>query len=145
VGHRAEQGYRGQQGTEGNRLNRLLLVLFLALWWAHTLGMRAVKLGLRRLFDRSDRRELSVVRLGGRWVQHLLDRDRPHPALLRYRPSSDSFTTLCYNGPGEQEKPRPTVPPLVGGCRWWATISSELTLGTVRYARIAISRRTRPI
>ena len=103
-------GYRGQQVTEGNRLNRLLLVLFLALWWAHALGthalgmhalgmhalgMRAVKLGLRRLFDRSDRRELSVVHLGGRWVQHLLDRDRPHPALLRYRPSPDSFTTLC--------------------------------------------------
>ena len=57
--------------------------------------MRAVKLGLRRLFDRSNWRELSAVRLGGRWVQHLLDRDRPHPALLRYHPGSGSFTALC--------------------------------------------------
>ena len=80
--------------AEDNRLNRLLLVLFLALWWAHALGTRAVRLGLRRLFDRRDRRELSLARLGVRWAQHLLDRDHPHPPLLRHHPKSGSFTAL---------------------------------------------------
>lgn len=76
---------------EDNRLNRLLLVLFVALWWAEALGMRVVRRGLRRLFDRADRRDLSTARLGRRWVAHLLDRDRPHPLPFSYRRGSWCF------------------------------------------------------
>ena len=46
------------------RLDRLLLVLHLALWWAFGLGLQAIRNGTRRRFDRRDRRDLSVVRLG---------------------------------------------------------------------------------
>ena len=46
------------------RLERLLLVLHLALWWAFGLGLQAIRNGTRRRFDRRDRRDLSLVRLG---------------------------------------------------------------------------------
>jgi hypothetical protein len=46
------------------RIDRLLLVLHLALWWAFGLGLQTIRTGERRRFDRRDRRELSLVRLG---------------------------------------------------------------------------------
>jgi hypothetical protein len=61
------------------RLDRLLLVLVLAVWWLAVLGQQVIKAGLRAQFDRHDRRELSVVRLGRRWVGWLLDRAHPPP------------------------------------------------------------------
>lgn len=80
--------------AEGGRLERLLLVLFVALWWAEALGMRVVRRGLRRRFDRGGRRDLSLARLGARWLHHLLDRDRPHPLLFRPVSASWRFTWL---------------------------------------------------
>lgn len=79
------RGWRVEQSkvTARDRLHRLLLVLFLALWWAHGLGLRAIRCGIRRRFDRADRRELSVVRLGRRWLHDLLDHERRPPLLLR--------------------------------------------------------------
>jgi hypothetical protein len=50
------------------RLDRLLLVLHLALWWGEQLGLRVIRRGLRRHFDRGDRRDLSVLRLGRRFL-----------------------------------------------------------------------------
>ncbi len=50
--------------TDRDRLNRLLLALHLALWWAQQLGLRVIRTGQRRRFDRPDRRDLSVLRLG---------------------------------------------------------------------------------
>ncbi|MBX5446683.1 hypothetical protein [Sphaerobacter sp.] len=41
--------------TARNRLNRLLLALFLVLWWTHPLGQQVVRRGERRRFDRADR------------------------------------------------------------------------------------------
>ena len=64
-------------------LNRLLLALVLALWWCHLLGHRVIRRGLRRQFDRPDRRDLSVVRLGRQWMAWLLAHDRLPPLLFR--------------------------------------------------------------
>ena len=70
--------------TDRNRLNRLLLVLALAAWWLALLGQQVVRRGRRRRFDRPDRRDLSLLRLGRRWVQALLDADRLPPLPFRY-------------------------------------------------------------
>jgi hypothetical protein len=70
--------------TARNRLNRLLLALFLALWWTHLLGQQVVRRGERRRFDRTDRRECSLVRLGRRWMTWLLDHQRLPPLPFRY-------------------------------------------------------------
>lgn len=55
-----------------NRLNRLLLAVVLASWWCHLLGQQVIRRGVRRRFDRTDRRDLSVVRLGRLWMERLL-------------------------------------------------------------------------
>lgn len=47
-----------------DRLDRLLLGLHLAFWWAIRLGLATIRRGQRRQFDRADRRDRSVVRLG---------------------------------------------------------------------------------
>lgn len=65
--------------TDRHRLNRLLLVLALAAWWLTLLGQQVIRRGLRRRFDRPDRRDLSLIRLGRRWVQDRLDRGRLPP------------------------------------------------------------------
>jgi hypothetical protein len=46
------------------RLDRLLLALHLAFWWATRLGLAVIRHGERRRYDRADRRDQSVVRLG---------------------------------------------------------------------------------
>jgi len=46
------------------RIDRLLLALHLAYWWAMRLGQAAIRQGERHRYDRRDRRELGVVRLG---------------------------------------------------------------------------------
>jgi hypothetical protein len=59
-----------------DRLERLLLAVHLALWWAYGLGLRVVRNGWRRRFDRRDRRDLSLVRLGRTACLEALDHDR---------------------------------------------------------------------
>jgi hypothetical protein len=56
--------------TAPDRLNRLLLALHLAVWWAHQLGRRVIRGGLRRRYDRPDRRDKGVFRLGR---EHLME------------------------------------------------------------------------
>lgn len=46
------------------RLDRLLLAVHLAYWWAEQLGLRVIRRGQRRRYDRVDRRDKSVLRLG---------------------------------------------------------------------------------
>jgi hypothetical protein len=69
--------------SDRGRLSRLLLALFLALWWAETLGLRLIRRGLRTRYDRTDRRDLSLVRLGRRWFKDRLDHGRLPPTPLR--------------------------------------------------------------
>ena len=46
------------------RIDRLLLAMHLAYWWAIRLGLDVIRHGERRRYDRRDRRDLSVMRLG---------------------------------------------------------------------------------
>jgi hypothetical protein len=46
------------------RLDRLLLALHLAYWWATRLGLAVIRHGERCRYDRADRRDWSVARLG---------------------------------------------------------------------------------
>lgn len=78
-----------------NRLNRLLLALVLALWWCHLLGQQVIRRGLRRQFDRSDRRDLSVVRLGRQWMVWILAHDRLPPLPFRHHDHTWSCR-WCY-------------------------------------------------
>lgn len=65
-------------------LDRLLLVWHLALWWLHALGRSVIRRGLRPHYDRTDRRDRSVIRLGWLWQRHELDHDRCPPLLFRH-------------------------------------------------------------
>lgn len=65
----------GSKLSARNRLNRLLLALVLALWWCHLLGQQVIRSGQRHRFDRPNRRDLGVLRLGRRWMRFRLDRD----------------------------------------------------------------------
>ena len=64
-------------------LDRLLLVWHLALWWLHALGRQVIRRGARARFDRTNRRERSLVRLGWVWLRHELDHGRCPPLLFR--------------------------------------------------------------
>lgn len=66
----------GSKLADRNRLNRLLLALFLALWWCHLLGQQVIRSGQRRRFDRPNRRDLGVLRLGRRWMRYRLERNQ---------------------------------------------------------------------
>jgi hypothetical protein len=68
-------------------LDRLLLVWHLALWWLHALGRHVVKRGARSQFDRPDRRDVSLVRLGWLWLHDELLHDRCPPLLFRHAPA----------------------------------------------------------
>ena len=77
------------------RLERLLIALALAFWWAHGLGLRVIHAGYRRRFDRPDRRDLSVIRLGQRWLADLLLHDRRPPLPVRHPPAGWRFRWLA--------------------------------------------------
>ena len=77
------------------RLDRLLLALHLALWWAHQLGLRTIRAGLRRRFDRADRRELSAVRLGRARLEEDLAQGRRPPLPFRRTPTGWVYAWLA--------------------------------------------------
>ena len=62
--------------TDHARLDRLLLALHLAWWWGHQLGLRVIRRGQRRQFDRPGRHDLSVLRLARRAIAEALLHDR---------------------------------------------------------------------
>jgi len=62
-------------------LERLLLLLCLAIWWLARLGAACIHHGQRRRFDRADRRDKSVLRLGRQWFLDIVER-APSPASL---------------------------------------------------------------
>jgi hypothetical protein len=78
-----------------NRINRLLLVVVLALWWMQQAGMRVIRQGERRRYDRADRRELSVQRLGRCAMQARMDQQRRFPLPFRLVGTTWQFTWLC--------------------------------------------------
>jgi hypothetical protein len=72
-----------------DRIDRLLLALHVALWWAFGLGLQPSRHGWRRRFDRRDRRDLSVMRLGVTACRDALQRD--HPPALPFRHTPDGW------------------------------------------------------
>lgn len=82
--------------TARDRLDRLLLVLHLVLWWATQLGLRAIRQGERWRFDRAGRRDLSVIRIGRAALADRLDRLLRLPPLPFHRtPTGMVFTWLA--------------------------------------------------
>ncbi len=71
--------------TDPDRFDRLLLALHLALWWSEQLGLRAIRTGQRRHFDRAGRRDLSVVRLGRSYLTEEIWHDRCPPLPFHFR------------------------------------------------------------
>lgn len=58
------------------RVTRLLLAVQLLCWWLTQLGLRTIRQGRRARFDRTDRRDLSLIRLGTRRLEADLASDR---------------------------------------------------------------------
>jgi len=54
------------------RLHRLLLGLFVAIWWVSHLAASCIHHGHRSRFDRADRRDKSIFRLGRLWLSFIL-------------------------------------------------------------------------
>ena len=59
---------------EEARLDRLLLALFLAMWWVSHLAASCMHHGKRDRFDRTDRRDKGIFRLGRLWLLDILRR-----------------------------------------------------------------------
>jgi hypothetical protein len=55
-------------------LDRWLLIIFLAFWWTTHRGASCKHHGHAKAFDRSDRYEKSLLRLGHLWIRELLKR-----------------------------------------------------------------------
>jgi hypothetical protein len=66
--------------TDSARVRRLLLVLFLAMWWVGHLAASCIHQGKRPLFDRIDRRDKGIFRLGRLWLLELLRQARSAPS-----------------------------------------------------------------
>jgi hypothetical protein len=62
-----------------DRVERLLLVLALAILWAACLAQRVLRRGWRRLVDDRPRRRLSYIQLGLRWLRRQRTNDDPAP------------------------------------------------------------------
>lgn len=82
--------------TIRERFDRLLLALHRACWWATQLGLRTIRRGERRRYDRADRRDLSVGRLGRAWLQERVERPKRRPPLpFRWTADGWRFTWLA--------------------------------------------------
>jgi hypothetical protein len=92
-GDAKRRGWGLEQSRVSNalHLDRLLLVWHLALWWLHALGRHVIKTGVRSRFDRPDRRERSLLRLGWLWLCHEIDHGRCPPLL--FRPTATGWQT----------------------------------------------------
>ncbi|MGH3905531.1 MAG: transposase [Pseudonocardiaceae bacterium] len=80
--------------TQLDRLERLVLVVHLALWWAYQLGCRVVRQGQRRQYDRADRRDLSLQRLGLAWRHDPRTPERVPPLPFRQNQGQWRFAWL---------------------------------------------------
>lgn len=89
-GKRRGWGIEQSRVADPAHLDRLLLAWHLALWWLHALGQHVVRSGARCRFDRADRRERSLIRLGWLWLHDQLLHDRCPP--LPFRPTPTGWT-----------------------------------------------------
>jgi hypothetical protein len=80
--------------TALERIERLLLPVHLALWWAYGIGLHVVRTGQRHRYDRRDRRDLSLTRLGVAACLAVLDLDHLFTLPFRATPSGWTFRWL---------------------------------------------------
>lgn len=83
--------------TDRARLDRLLLVLFLAVWWVTHLAASCLHEGQRDHFDRHDRRDKGIFRLGRLWLHDLLRRDRQAASLAHCLPFHHKGASLAFS------------------------------------------------
>jgi hypothetical protein len=69
-----------------DRIDRLMAVLALVTWWLHGLGQTVIKRGWRRRYDRSDRRDVSLIKLGRLHLLTCLDAEHRVPLPLDLPP-----------------------------------------------------------
>jgi hypothetical protein len=72
--------------ADRTRLDRLLLALFLGVWWITHLAAACMHHGHREQFDLHDRRAKGIFRLGRLWLLDILRRARARSALLKCLP-----------------------------------------------------------
>ncbi|SRR5712691_1402605 len=83
------------QIEERAQLDRLLLALFVAMWWVAHLAAACIHHGKRHQFDRHDRRDKGIFRLGRLWLLDILRRDRTTLALIHCLPFRKTPTGWC--------------------------------------------------
>jgi hypothetical protein len=79
------------------RLDRLLLVVFLGLWWLAHLAASCVHHGQRPQFDRHDRREKGIFRLGRLWLLDILRRTTRAASLASCLPFRKTPTGWAFS------------------------------------------------
>jgi hypothetical protein len=79
------------------RLDRLLLVVFLGLWWLAHLAASCVHHGQRARFDRHDRRDKGIFRLGRLWLLDILRRTATTASLNRCLPFRKTPTGWAFS------------------------------------------------
>jgi len=79
------------------RLDRLLLVVFLGLWWLAHLAASCIHHGQRTRFDRHDRRDKGIFRLGRLWVLAILRRTLTAASLARCLPYRRTPTGWAFS------------------------------------------------
>ncbi len=72
--------------TDLKRLERLLLGLFVAMWWVCHLAASCIHHGHRHRFDRHDRRDKGIFRLGRLWLLDILHRAKSPGAICSCLP-----------------------------------------------------------
>ena len=77
-------------------LERLLLALFLAVWWVSHLAAACIHHGQRDRFDRHDRRDKGIFRLGRLWLHDILRRARNPAALSHCLPFQQKKNTRKF-------------------------------------------------
>jgi hypothetical protein len=79
------------------RLDRLLLVLFRGLWWLAHLAASCVHHGHRTRFDRHDRRDKGIFRLGRLWLLDIVRRAVTETSLTRCLPFRQTPTGWAFS------------------------------------------------
>ena len=77
-------------------VDRLLLGLFVAMWWVTHLAASCIHQGQRARFDRSDRRDKGIFRLGRLWLLDILRRATTSAALTWCLPFQKKGTTWRF-------------------------------------------------
>jgi hypothetical protein len=90
------RGFQLERSKVGalERIERLLLPVHLAVWWGYGLGLLVVRTGQRHRFDRRDRRELSLLRLGCTACLAILAHGGLPPLPFRRTPTGWTFRWL---------------------------------------------------